>query len=171
MEFDGPIAAVCGTVEGSGEDPEGVPLLWMDEITENPEPGSTEMWEIYNFTADAHPIHLHLVQFQVYNREIFDEEAGEVGTVTGPELWETGFKDTVVSYPGQITRVKATFDMEGLYVWHCHIIDHEDNEMMRPYHVGVIPDGMAALLTPMMMSNSISAKQQIRIARRKKRNP
>jgi spore coat protein A len=50
--------------------------------------------------------------------------------------WETGTKDTVVAQPGQITRVKSTFDKEGLFVWHCHLVDHEDNEMMRPYQVG-----------------------------------
>ncbi len=52
-----------------------------------------------------------------------------------PEAWETGPKDTVIAYPGEITRVKARFDLPGLYVWHCHIVEHEDNEMMRPYRV------------------------------------
>ena len=49
-----------------------------------------------------------------------------------PEPWETGFKDTVIAYPGQVTRIKATFDLPGQFVWHCHIVEHEDNEMMRP---------------------------------------
>jgi len=53
--------------------------------------------------------------------------------------WEKGFKDTVIAYPGMITKVKAKFDIPGLYVWHCHIVEHEDNEMMRPYHVGPLP--------------------------------
>ena len=53
-----------------------------------------------------------------------------------PELWETGLKDTVIAYPGEITRVKATFDLPGRFVWHCHIVEHEDNEMMRPFRVG-----------------------------------
>jgi FtsP/CotA-like multicopper oxidase with cupredoxin domain len=52
-----------------------------------------------------------------------------------PEPWETGFKDTVIALPGEITRIKARFDIAGRYVWHCHIIDHEDNEMIRPYQV------------------------------------
>jgi bilirubin oxidase len=124
----GPIAALLGTIDENGE---GVPLLWSDAITENPAIGSTEIWEIHNFTADAHPIHIHLVQFEVVNREI-----AETGEVRGPESWETGFKDTVISYPGEITRIKAQFDLEGLFVWHCHILEHEDNEMMRPYCVG-----------------------------------
>ncbi len=58
------------------------------------------------------------------------------GDVTGPEPWETGFKDTVIAYPGQVTRIKATFATPGQYVWHCHIVEHEDNEMMRPYRIG-----------------------------------
>ncbi|HEX6887441.1 MAG TPA: multicopper oxidase domain-containing protein, partial [Candidatus Nanopelagicales bacterium] len=50
--------------------------------------------------------------------------------------WETGFKDTVIAYPGQVTRVKARFRNPGQYVWHCHIVSHEDNEMMRPFRIG-----------------------------------
>jgi spore coat protein A len=92
--------------------------------------GATEIWELHNFTADAHPIHIHEVQFQVVDRQPFE------GAIRPPERWETGFKDTVIAYPGEITRVKATFDLAGLYVWHCHIVEHEDNEMMRPYRVG-----------------------------------
>jgi spore coat protein A, manganese oxidase len=91
---------------------------------------------MHNFTADAHPIHIHLVQFQVVNRQPLHR-----GSVRHPEPSETGFKDTVIAYPGQITRVKAHFDRPGRYVWHCHILEHEDNEMMRPYQVGRIPPG------------------------------
>ncbi len=87
------------------------------------------MWEIHNFTADAHPIHLHLLMFQVVER------VDAKGVVRPPEVWETGYKDTVIAYPGEITRVKAVFDTAGLFVWHCHILEHEDNEMMRPYEV------------------------------------
>jgi len=54
----------------------------------------------------------------------------------GPEPWERGYKDTVIAYPGEVTRVKALFDRPGLFVWHCHIVEHEDNEMMRPYVIG-----------------------------------
>jgi FtsP/CotA-like multicopper oxidase with cupredoxin domain len=120
----GPRHALLGTVAGGA----GVPLHWDDPITENPAVGATEVWEMYNFTADAHPIHIHEVTFDVVNREVI-----ESGAVRGPELWEAGRKDTVVSYPGEITRVKATFDRPGLFVWHCHIVEHEDHEMMRPY--------------------------------------
>ncbi len=128
----GPTAALLGTLN-----PDGSPnlLRWMDPITENPGVGDTEIWEIHNFTMDAHPIHLHLVMFEVVDRTPMGDVIGSAMT-RGPELWETGFKDTVIAYPGEITRVKARFDIPGLYVWHCHIVEHEDNEMMRPYRVG-----------------------------------
>ena len=58
------------------------------------------------------------------------------GDITAPEPWESGFKDTVIAYPGEVTRIKARFDNPGQFVWHCHIVEHEDNEMMRPYRVG-----------------------------------
>ncbi len=80
-----------------------------------------------NFTEGAHPIHIHEVQFQVVNRQPIGR-----GGPRRPERWESGYKDIVIAYPGEITRVKAKFDLPGLYVWHCHIVEHEDNEMMRP---------------------------------------
>jgi FtsP/CotA-like multicopper oxidase with cupredoxin domain len=129
-EVFGPTAALLGTLNPDGT---GNPLLWMDPITEIPALFSTEMWEIHNFTMDAHPIHIHQVHFEVVNREDVD------GNIRAPEAWEMGYKDTVIAYPGEITRVKAFFDLPGFYVWHCHIVEHEDNEMMRPLHVGPIP--------------------------------
>jgi spore coat protein A, manganese oxidase len=122
----GPRFATLGTVAGGA----GVSLRWDDPITENPAVGATEVWELYNFTEDAHPIHIHEILFQVLDRQPFD------GASRGPEPWETGRKDTVIAYPGEITRVKATFDRAGLFVWHCHIVEHEDHEMMRPYRIG-----------------------------------
>jgi FtsP/CotA-like multicopper oxidase with cupredoxin domain len=129
-EVFGPTAALLGTLH---PDDTGNPLAWSELITENPALGATEEWEIHNFTEDAHPIHVHLVKFQLLERE------DEKGNVRSPEPWETGFKDTVIAYPGEITRIKANYDLEGFYVWHCHIVEHEDNEMMRPYHIGPIP--------------------------------
>jgi FtsP/CotA-like multicopper oxidase with cupredoxin domain len=140
----GPTSARLGTLE----DGIPVPKTWMEEISENPALNSTEIWEIYNFTADAHPIHIHQVQFEVINRQELEvDEEGVAsppatlvpGTITGPEAGETGTKDTVIVYPGQLTRVKAKFDILGLYVWHCHILSHEDNEMMRPFEVVAAP--------------------------------
>jgi FtsP/CotA-like multicopper oxidase with cupredoxin domain len=121
----------------------------MDDVTENPAVGATEVWEFYNTTADAHPMHIHEIVFAVVNREglVLDED-GEVaepiqlnGNVTQPEPGETGFKDTVIAYPGQVTRVRGRFDTPGQFVWHCHIVEHEDNEMMRPYRIGPAQDG------------------------------
>jgi FtsP/CotA-like multicopper oxidase with cupredoxin domain len=136
-----PKAAVLGTVtlDGAGL-ATGTPQLWGDPITTAPELGATETWEIWNFTADAHPIHLHLVHFEVIDRELFLPGATPntgtlTGAVRGPEPWELGPKDTVIVYPGEVARLKATFDIAGLYVWHCHIVEHEDNEMMVPYCV------------------------------------
>jgi spore coat protein A len=127
-----PVEARLGTVKDGK-------LKWMDPISETPSLGATELWEIYNTTVDAHPIHLHQVQFQVVNRQGFDVpkyEATGVFTPVGstmplPES-EKGFNDTVITYPGLVTRIKAKFDVPGLHVWHCHILEHEDNEMMRP---------------------------------------
>jgi spore coat protein A len=124
----GPKAALLGTLAGGA----GVPLNWDDPITENPVVGATEVWELHNFTEDAHPIHIHEILFEVVNREEI-----ETGSVRGPEPWEAGArKDTVIAYPDEITRVKATYDRAGLFVWHCHIVEHEDHEMMRPYRIG-----------------------------------
>ena len=114
----------------------GVPMLWSDPMTERPLQGDTEQWDIYNLTVDGHPIHLHLVRYQVVDRQLLDPLTNlPIGLPMPPEVNETGYKDTVIAYPGEVTRLKATFDIAGLYVWHCHIVEHEDNEMMRPYCV------------------------------------
>jgi spore coat protein A, manganese oxidase len=114
---------------------------WEQAATENPGPGDTEMWEFYNFTVDAHPIHIHEVLFQVVNRQRIDKATGlPIQAPIPPTPSEDGFKDTVICYPGEVTRVQIQFGSEeGRFVWHCHIVDHEDNEMMRPYEVGTPP--------------------------------
>jgi spore coat protein A, manganese oxidase len=137
----GPTSARLGTLGSNGFP---IPKMWEEEVTENPPLNSTEIWEIYNFTADAHPIHVHQVQFEVLDRQalVTDAEgisrppARLVGAPIPPEVWEAGNKDTVLVYPGMRTRIKAHFDIPGLFVWHCHILSHEDNEMMRPIQVG-----------------------------------
>ena len=152
MPLDIPIEAQLGTAEG--------PRDWEDDITENPLLGSVEIWRIANLTVDAHPIHLHLVHFQVLDRIPFDKEAFQkaqadfiagltqkppdplefaTGDPVLPDLWEAGWKDTVIAYPDMITRIISLFDLPGLYVWHCHILEHEDNEMMRPYFIRAEP--------------------------------
>ncbi len=173
-----------------------------DWVTELPRVGSTELWEIINTTGDAHPIHLHLIQFQLLDRQEFkvDDYAAEwvaafpdgkfmpgegppyrysnennptvkgsrivggnplvdpylEGDAVGPKGQETGWKDTIIVPPGTVTRIVARFAPQDPpvrkvqpgenwfsfdptrgpgYVWHCHILEHEDNEMMRPYRV------------------------------------
>jgi spore coat protein A len=132
-----------------------------------------EIWEVYNATGDAHPIHLHLVKFQILDRQPFTTVDGDgvplpepettakdqllhngsfgtgyklnaddivyTGAAVGPPDNEKGWKDTAVMLPGQKTRVIAKFDRRGRYVWHCHILSHEDHEMMRPFQVGPPP--------------------------------
>ncbi len=126
---------------------------WHDPITEDPKAGTTEIWSFINTTADVHPLHVHLVQFQVLNRQPFNvqvyQQTGKLiftGLPMAPESNERpARKDTIKSYPGYVTRIIQRFDLphgtpttpgqEFLYVWHCHILEHEDNEMMRPYKV------------------------------------
>jgi FtsP/CotA-like multicopper oxidase with cupredoxin domain len=151
--FDAPAEALLGTVAGNPNTAPGVWMEreWADPETENPAVGATEVWELYNASADAHPMHIHEVAFEVVNRqEIFvNEESMEVQVVPGsvptpPESWESGVKDTVIAYPGQVTRLRLRFVNPGQFVWHCHIVEHEDNEMMRPYRIGPVQPGEPA---------------------------
>jgi FtsP/CotA-like multicopper oxidase with cupredoxin domain len=136
---DTPAELRLGTVGANGT---WTALKWMEPVTENPAVGATEVWEMYNATVDAHPMHIHEVLFQVVDRQDIKVNEGlqkvelVPGTTVLPLPWEKGFKDTVIAYPGQVTRVKMTFEKAGQYVWHCHIVEHEDNEMMRPYRIG-----------------------------------
>ena len=147
---DAPSEALLGTIGGNPNAEPGfwVKQGWEDPVTDNPALGATELWELYNATADAHPMHIHEVAFEVVNRQpiVIDDVAGSVQVEPGslptpPEPWETGLKDTVIAYPGQVTRVRAQFGTPGRFVWHCHIVEHEDNEMMRPYRIGPVQPG------------------------------
>jgi spore coat protein A len=117
---------------------------WHEPISEKPVIGTTEIWEFLNLTEDAHPIHLHLVRFQILDRRAFDVSAYIYenrkvvyrGDAVPPEANEAGWKDTVRTTPRASTRIIVKFEgYTGRYVWHCHILEHEDNEMMRPYEV------------------------------------
>lgn len=123
-------------------------------VTENPFRGTTEVWEIFNTTADVHPMHFHLVNVQVINRQPFQVSSlgstqGGVnftGPATPAEPNETGWKETVMMFPGTVTRIIMTFNLPSVpfnvppsprtggneYVWHCHILEHEEHDMMRP---------------------------------------
>jgi spore coat protein A, manganese oxidase len=116
---------------------------WHMPITETPLLGSTEIWELVNLTDDTHPIHLHLVRFQILDRRRFDAfdymtrgSLRYIGSAMAPEPNELGWKDTVRVNAKTVTRIIVPFlGYAGRYVWHCHILEHEDNEMMRPYDV------------------------------------
>ncbi|HWE49217.1 MAG TPA: multicopper oxidase domain-containing protein [Bryobacteraceae bacterium] len=116
---------------------------WHMPVTENPALDSTEIWSFINTTDDSHPIHLHMVRFQILDRRSFEPfiylSTGEVrytDKALSPAPWEAGWKDTVRADPGMVTRIIVKFEgYAGRYVWHCHILEHEDNEMMRPYDV------------------------------------
>ncbi|MCA9190985.1 MAG: multicopper oxidase domain-containing protein [Planctomycetales bacterium] len=137
---------------------------WFDELPdETPKAGAAEMWQFVNLTVDAHPMHMHLVAFQVVSRQAFDVVAfqtaymawvagGRVGAQPDVNFYllgavipalpeELGAKDTVKAFPGEVTRIVARFDLPpgvtgpAEYVYHCHILEHEENEMMRPFVV------------------------------------
>jgi spore coat protein A len=114
---------------------------WDMPVTETPRLNTTEIWSFINLTDDSHPIHLHMVRFQVLDRTPFDltvyQLTGKIVS-TGPAVPlaanELGWKDTVRVDPMTVTRIIVRFEgFAGRYVWHCHMLEHEDNEMMRPY--------------------------------------
>jgi spore coat protein A len=157
---------------------------WGAPISETPELGTTEDWIIVNPASNSHPIHVHLIQFQLVSRQTFNTAAyledwtalnGEppldhptinvdsldpylTGSPVGPEPYEQGWKDTVLAYSGQVTVIRLRFTAQDGsefpfdatagpgYVWHCHIIEHEDNEMMRPYKVILPSEGIPVWL-------------------------
>ena len=116
---------------------------WHMPVTERPVLGTTEIWELVNLTDDVHPIHLHMVKFQILDRRRFNSfqymTAGTlryVGPAMAPDPNELGWKDTARVNAKTVTRIIVPFEgYAGRYVWHCHILEHEDNEMMRPYEV------------------------------------
>jgi spore coat protein A len=116
---------------------------WHEPVTEKPVLDTTEIWSFINTTQDIHPIHLHLVRFQILDRRPFDVDdylnyknfhyLGEAGP---PEPNERGWKDTVKAHPETVTRIIVPFHgYAGRYVWHCHLLEHAANEMMRPFEV------------------------------------
>ena len=116
---------------------------WKTPITEKPVLGTSEIWTLINPTNDSHPIHLHLVRFQILDRRTYvpwlfqsKRELHFLGPPEPPDANEAGWKDTVRAHSKMVTRIIVPFEgFTGRYVWHCHILEHEDNEMMRPYEV------------------------------------
>lgn len=198
LRNDVPLQLLLNNTRWNGLDTNGNPIagsvqIGQEWVTELPQVGATELWELINITVDTHPIHLHLVQFQLLNRETFDTAAYQAaydaalaaagkgdadgppnqydvlnvdgaiggnpavspylsGIVTTPSCHESGWKDTIQAHPGEVTRIMVRYaptyvplgaSTAGVnqypfnptagpgYVWHCHILDHEDNEMMR----------------------------------------
>ncbi len=163
MDEFGRLQPMVGTAEQvtnvEGETVNGS-MPWHAPISENPDTGSTEIWELYNVTEDAHPIHVHGVFFEIINREPFSADVIEqpvvqhdgatgvggrienialFGEARGPENSEKTRRDMVTAFPGEVTRIRMTFPRPGRYTWHCHILSHEDHDMMRPFHVGPGP--------------------------------
>jgi multicopper oxidase len=152
-------------------------LFWTTGQIEQPNVNTLEQWNIINTTGDTHPIHIHLIEFRLLGRQIFDvpgytaavypvldpttmgtgpwpipsADAFALGGLNAPNANEAGWKDTIQANPGEITRILVPFGAQipgvptggvpfgqsftGSYVWHCHILDHEDNEMMQKYEV------------------------------------
>ncbi len=109
--------------------------------------GSTEVWSIINLTEDTHPFHVHLVQFQALSRHLYNKDGfnPETGGTNSPVFFqghgsldanEMGWKDTVRVNPGELVSIAATFDgFTGRFMYHCHLLEHEDHDMMRPFIV------------------------------------
>jgi spore coat protein A len=113
-----------------------------EPVTEIVKLGSIEKWRFINTTDDAHPMHLHLVQFRILERRGFDTGAfmqGDLrfeGNPRPPAENEAGWKDTAIVYPSEVLTIAVRFEgYAGRYVFHCHMLEHEDNDMMRPYEV------------------------------------
>jgi spore coat protein A len=155
-------------------------LQWDEMITENPAMNTTEAWEIYNTTMDAHPMHIHQVAFQIEGRYSHAGQAQIIGLdpvvggtkaimsdpgvpqfLGGPAPHENGWKDEVIVFPGQMAKVVAHYDLPGSYVWHCHILSHEDHEMMRPFYVGPIPNDIPVAMHHQGVVELLDQMQQV----------
>jgi len=149
----GRLAQLLGTNSptNAGDDELQFGRPYIDDVTENPSAGDYEIWEIANLTADTHPIHFHLVNVQILWRQKLNVRryvgtAAYQGTRLGPDANELGWKETVRMNPAQVTSVLMKFDLPATpfavpesprtggneYVWHCHILEHEEHDMMRP---------------------------------------
>lgn len=141
-----PIETTLGVIDPAVGLPKGVKAVaWHDPISENPSAGDIETWALYNFNEDAHPIHVHHVLFQLIDRQRFDKKTGAlIGKTRPPRPEENGWKDTVIAFPKEVTRIRMKFGKNGQFVWHCHMLEHEDNDMMRPFRIGPAQAGQPA---------------------------
>jgi spore coat protein A, manganese oxidase len=156
-DFDefGRLIQTMGTFHQNGSNNQGLPTwgrAYLDPITENPKAGATEVWQVMNLTGDTHPIHFHLVNVQLIQRQAFMGDPSNwtyAGDPLPPDANEIGWKETVRMNPGEVTTIIMQFNLPNLptaamrtavsprtggkeYVWHCHILEHEEHDMMRP---------------------------------------
>jgi spore coat protein A len=152
-DFDsfGRLMQLCGTTTKPFVGASTFGRGYIDDPTEVVSRGSTEIWRIFNLTADTHPIHFHLVNAQVLSRQPFDAANFNgnpvlLGNPRKPDPNEMGWKETIRMDPGEMTEVIMKFDLPTVpfnvpdsprtggaeYVWHCHILEHEEHDMMRP---------------------------------------
>jgi spore coat protein A len=141
--------------------------LGWDDITEEPNLGDTEIWRFINDSGVSHPMHMHMVFFQILDRDGFTRGGGgEIipdGNPQTPPLEESGWKDTAMVGPNEILRVIARFDDHtGLYAYHCHILEHEDHEMMRQFHVLPEPSFVLGLGSGLLMVVWLAHRRQRR---------
>jgi spore coat protein A, manganese oxidase len=133
-------------LDGCGREMWTINNLGWHDITEYPQLGTTEIWRFINDSGVSHPMHMHLVMFQILDRDGFTTGPGGVvipnGNPQPPAAEERGWKDTAMVAPGQILRVIARFeDYKGKYAYHCHILEHEEHEMMRQFQTISCGDG------------------------------
>jgi len=156
-DFDeyGRLMQRMGTLTSKSTNNQGIPtwgLAYDAPATETPTAGATEIWQIFNLTMDVHPMHFHLVNVQLLQRQAFKGDPSHYefnGSPTPPDPNEVGWKETIRCNPGEVTTVAMKFDLPKLptakmtsavsprtggheYVWHCHILEHEEHDMMRP---------------------------------------
>jgi spore coat protein A, manganese oxidase len=157
-DFDdyGRLIQTLGTTSSQSLNNQGINtwgLPYLSATTESLTAGSTEVWQIFNLTGDIHPIHFHLVNVQVIQRQPFSGNPADGFSFTGseiaPDANEIGWKETIRMNPGEATTIIMKFDLPVLptsamtnavsprtggheYVWHCHILEHEEHDMMRP---------------------------------------
>jgi hypothetical protein len=155
-DFDefGRLIQTMGTFNQSGSNNQGLPTWgcpYLDPITENPKAGATEVWQVMNLTGETYPIHFHLVNVQLIQRQAFVGDPSNwtyAGDPLPPDANEIGWKETVRMNPGEVTTIIMQFDLPNLataamrnavsprtggkeYVWHCHILEHEEHDMTR----------------------------------------
>jgi spore coat protein A len=177
MEITDGYGRTMPTIDARGFKPVGIPVTEIVKLND------IEQWDIVNTTVDAHPMHLHQVAFKVIDRQLIDP-AGFVPPIDNilaqvftppsytvmpgslpipPDPWDDGWKDTVATPPGYVTRVWAKFDIPGEYVWHCHILSHEEHDMMRNFVVASTAASPPTSLTVPLFSTGVGLTANVTV--------